>query len=139
MFLPFEYDDEGKQKTYTEKEKKELRGDDKTKPGYQSKMEEIAQGDGSQAASDPAAEKEKRTTPTRTRKKTRTPRPTMNRWPGQRSKMVVLDEGRSPEAKSPGGRAEERKKTRIDPVPRLTSMDPRRIINLRGFFRCAIV
>ncbi|MBI3822676.1 MAG: hypothetical protein HY289_08350 [Planctomycetes bacterium] len=44
LFLPFEYDDTGKVKTYTDKEKAELRGDDKTKPGYKAKFEDFAPG-----------------------------------------------------------------------------------------------
>ena len=44
LILPFEYDDTGNPKTYSEKEKKELRGDDKTKPGYTAKLEEFAAG-----------------------------------------------------------------------------------------------
>lgn len=44
LILPFEYDDTGNIKTYTEKEKAALRGDDKTKPGYTAKIEEFAPG-----------------------------------------------------------------------------------------------
>lgn len=44
MFLPFEYDDTGSVKQYSEKEKAELRGEDKTKPGYKSKIEEVYAG-----------------------------------------------------------------------------------------------
>ncbi|MBI1832980.1 MAG: hypothetical protein HYR84_16190 [Planctomycetes bacterium] len=44
LILPFEYDDTGNPKTYTDKEKAELRGDDKTKPGYKAKLEEFAPG-----------------------------------------------------------------------------------------------
>jgi hypothetical protein len=44
MVLPFEYDDTGNVKTYTKEEKDALRGDDKTKPGYASKFEEMAAG-----------------------------------------------------------------------------------------------
>ena len=44
LVLPFEYDDLGKAKTYTEKEKAELRGDDKTKPGYIAKADDIGPG-----------------------------------------------------------------------------------------------
>jgi hypothetical protein len=44
MELPFEYDDTGKVKTYTEKEKAELRGDDKSKPGYMAKIDEFVPG-----------------------------------------------------------------------------------------------
>jgi hypothetical protein len=44
LILPFEYDDTGNVKTYTEKEKAELRGDDKTKPGYTAKLEEFQPG-----------------------------------------------------------------------------------------------
>ncbi|HZZ78281.1 MAG TPA: hypothetical protein VFE62_07170 [Gemmataceae bacterium] len=42
--LPFEYDDAGNVKTYTDKEKAELRGTDKTKPGYTAKFEELHAG-----------------------------------------------------------------------------------------------
>ena len=44
MFLPMEFDDIGNAKTYTEAEKKELRGDDKTKPGYIAKVDELSNG-----------------------------------------------------------------------------------------------
>lgn len=44
MFLPFEYDDMGNVKTYTDKQKADLRGDDKSKPGYMSKVDEIVAG-----------------------------------------------------------------------------------------------
>jgi hypothetical protein len=44
LFLPVEYDDTGKIKTYTEKEKTELRGDDKTKPGYTAKLDDFQAG-----------------------------------------------------------------------------------------------
>lgn len=44
MFLPFEYDDMGNIKQYTDKEKAELRGEDKNKPGYKSRVEEIMPG-----------------------------------------------------------------------------------------------
>lgn len=44
MFLAFEYDDLGNIKQYTEKEKAELRGPDKTKPGYKSKLDEVIPG-----------------------------------------------------------------------------------------------
>lgn len=43
-FLAMEYDDTGNIKQYTEKEKAELRGTDKTKPGYKSKLDEILPG-----------------------------------------------------------------------------------------------
>ncbi len=42
--LPFEFDDTGKVKTYTKEEKDALRGDDKTKPGYTAKADELAPG-----------------------------------------------------------------------------------------------
>ena len=41
LFLPTEYDDTGNLKKYTDKEKAELRGTDKTKPGYKSSVDEI--------------------------------------------------------------------------------------------------
>lgn len=44
LILPFEYDDTGNPKTYTEKEKAALRGEDKTKPGYMAKVEEFTPG-----------------------------------------------------------------------------------------------
>jgi hypothetical protein len=43
-FLPTEFDDTGNLKEYTEKVKAELRGTDKTKPGYMAKSEEIVSG-----------------------------------------------------------------------------------------------
>lgn len=42
--LPFEYDDTGNVKTYTKEEKDALRGDDKTKPGYTAKAEDLSAG-----------------------------------------------------------------------------------------------
>jgi hypothetical protein len=44
MILPLEYDDTGNIKTYSDKEKADLRGDDKTKPGYIAKLDEILPG-----------------------------------------------------------------------------------------------
>jgi hypothetical protein len=44
MVLPFEYDDMGNVKTYTKEEKDELRGDDKSKPGYKAKAEDFRAG-----------------------------------------------------------------------------------------------
>jgi hypothetical protein len=44
MFLPFEFDDAGNPKQYTEKEKTELRGTDKTKPGYKAAADEATPG-----------------------------------------------------------------------------------------------
>jgi len=44
LFLPFEFDDSGKPREYTEKEKAELKGTDKTKPGYSAKIEEATPG-----------------------------------------------------------------------------------------------
>ena len=45
LFLPFEYDDMGNIKQYTDKEKAELKGDDKLRlGGYKSKIEELAFG-----------------------------------------------------------------------------------------------
>jgi hypothetical protein len=44
LSLPFEYDDTGNVKTYTDKEKAELRGTDKSKPGYTAKFEELQAG-----------------------------------------------------------------------------------------------
>lgn len=44
LVLPFEYDDTGNVKTYSDKEKADLRGDDKTKPGYTAKADEFAAG-----------------------------------------------------------------------------------------------
>jgi hypothetical protein len=43
-FLPFEYDDTGSPRVYSEKEKAELRGTDKTKPGYKAKIDEAGAG-----------------------------------------------------------------------------------------------
>jgi hypothetical protein len=44
LVLPFEYDDTGNVKTYSDKEKAELRGDDKTKPGFIAKADEFVAG-----------------------------------------------------------------------------------------------
>ena len=44
LILPFEYDDTGNVKTYTDKEKADLKGEDKTKPGYMAKVEEFIPG-----------------------------------------------------------------------------------------------
>jgi len=44
MFLPFEFDDAGNPRQYSDKEKAELRGDDKTKPGYSAKIDEATAG-----------------------------------------------------------------------------------------------
>ncbi len=44
LYLPFEYDDTGNIKKYNEKEIAELRGPDKSKPGYSAKMDEVAAG-----------------------------------------------------------------------------------------------
>jgi hypothetical protein len=44
LFLPVEYDDTGNIKKFTDKEKAELRGDDKTKPGYAAKLEDFQAG-----------------------------------------------------------------------------------------------
>ena len=44
LVLAFEYDDLGAPKTYTDKEKAELRGDDKSKPGYMAKLEDFRAG-----------------------------------------------------------------------------------------------
>jgi hypothetical protein len=44
LFLSTEFDDMGNVKKYSDKEKAELRGTDKSKPGYASKMDEVASG-----------------------------------------------------------------------------------------------
>jgi hypothetical protein len=44
MYLPTEFDDTGKLRVYSDKEKAELRGDDKTKPGYMAKLDEVMPG-----------------------------------------------------------------------------------------------
>ncbi len=44
MFLSLEYDDTGNLKQYSDKEKADLRGTDKTKPGYMAKLDEIVPG-----------------------------------------------------------------------------------------------
>jgi len=44
MFLPQEFDDTGNIKEYTKDEKEALRGKDKTKPGYEAKIEELLSG-----------------------------------------------------------------------------------------------
>ncbi len=44
LYLAFEYDDIGNIKKYNEKEIAELRGTDKSKPGYTAKMDEVAPG-----------------------------------------------------------------------------------------------
>ncbi len=41
LFLNLEYDDTGNVRKYTDKEKEELRGKDKTKPGYLAKFEDL--------------------------------------------------------------------------------------------------
>jgi hypothetical protein len=105
MFLPFEYDDEGKPKTYTEKEKKDLRGDDKTKPGYQSKMEEIAKGMEARLHLIPPPPKKKDADKEKDKdaKADDEPvaRPTI--------RMVVLTKDAPPEAKSPGDAPKKKK------------------------------
>lgn len=45
MFLPYEFDDEGNPKKYSTAEKLALQGDDRTKPGYTAKAEEVQVGD----------------------------------------------------------------------------------------------
>jgi hypothetical protein len=45
MFLPYEFDDEGNPKKYTTAEKLALQGDDRTKPGYIAKAEDVQVGD----------------------------------------------------------------------------------------------
>jgi hypothetical protein len=57
--LPFEYDDTGNIKTYTKEEKDALRGDDKTKPGYSAKAEELAPGQDIKLYLTPPKKKEK--------------------------------------------------------------------------------
>jgi hypothetical protein len=57
--LPFEYDDTGNVKTYTKEEKDELRGDDKTKPGYMAKFEEFRAGQDIKLYLTPPKKKEK--------------------------------------------------------------------------------
>lgn len=57
--LPFEYDDMGNVKTYTKEEKEELRGDDKTKPGYTAKFEEFRAGQDVKLSLTPPKKKEK--------------------------------------------------------------------------------
>jgi uncharacterized protein YqiB (DUF1249 family) len=57
--LPFEYDDSGNAKTYTKEEKDELRGDDKSKPGYTAKFEELAAGQDIKLYLTPPKKKEK--------------------------------------------------------------------------------
>jgi hypothetical protein len=59
LFLPFEYDDMGQVKTYTKEEKEELRGDDKTKPGYTAKFEEFRAGQEVKLYLTPPKKKEK--------------------------------------------------------------------------------
>ncbi len=59
LFLPFEYDDTGKVKTYTKEEKDALRGDDKTKPGYTAKFEEFRAGQDIKLYLTPPKKKEK--------------------------------------------------------------------------------
>ncbi len=44
MYLPFEFDDTGNPKKYTEAEKTALRGSDRTKPGYTATSDEIHVG-----------------------------------------------------------------------------------------------
>jgi hypothetical protein len=59
MFLPTEFNDTGSLRVYTEKEKAELRGDDKTKPGYKSKLDEAAPGTEAKLFLTPAKVKKK--------------------------------------------------------------------------------
>jgi hypothetical protein len=59
LILPVEYDDTGNIKKYTEKEKAELRGDDKTKPGYTAKLEEFQAGQEVKLYLTPPKKKEK--------------------------------------------------------------------------------
>src|SRR5262249_3763713 len=59
LSLPVEYDDTGNIKKYTEKEKAELRGDDKTKPGYAAKLEEFKAGQEVKLYLTPPKKKEK--------------------------------------------------------------------------------
>ena len=59
LFLPVEYDDTGNIKKYTEKEKTELRGDDKTKPGYTAKLDEFQAGQEVKLYLTPPKKKEK--------------------------------------------------------------------------------
>jgi hypothetical protein len=108
MFLPFEYDDEGKVKTYTEKEKTALRGDDKSKPGYESKLEEIAKGMQAKLSLTPPPKKKKDDTDKDKEKdkdaKTEdepVARPTIN--------MIVLTKDAPADAKSPGDAPKKKK------------------------------
>jgi hypothetical protein len=57
--LAFEYDDTGNVKTYTKEEKDALRGDDKTKPGYAAKSDELAAGQEIKLYLTPPKKKEK--------------------------------------------------------------------------------
>jgi hypothetical protein len=59
LLLPVEYDDTGNIKKYTDKEKAELRGDDKTKPGYMAKLEEFKAGQEVKLHLTPPKKKEK--------------------------------------------------------------------------------
>jgi len=44
LSLPFEYDDKGNVKTWSDKEKADLKGTDKSLPGYKAKYEDLAPG-----------------------------------------------------------------------------------------------
>jgi hypothetical protein len=96
MFLPFEYDDEGKVKQYTEKQKSELRGDDKSKPGYKSSMEEIINGMEAKLYLTPPPKKKKDEAADKEKDKDAPPeevaRPTIN--------MIVLTKDAPPDTKS---------------------------------------
>jgi hypothetical protein len=60
LFLPFEYDDAGNVRKYSEKEKKALRGDDAKKPGYIAKIEEATKGTGAKLTLTPVPPKKKK-------------------------------------------------------------------------------
>lgn len=57
--LPFEYDDTGNVKTYTKEEKEALKGDDKKKPGYTAKFDDLTVGQQVKLYLTPPKKKEK--------------------------------------------------------------------------------
>ena len=69
--LPFEYDDTGSVKTYTKEEKDALRGDDKSKPGYSAKAEDLVPGRKSSSTSRRPRKRTRTRTPTKTKTRTR--------------------------------------------------------------------
>jgi len=63
LFLPTEFDDTGNIKVFSDKEKEELRGKDKTKPGYPAKLEDALPGQEVKLHLTPPKTKEKKRDP----------------------------------------------------------------------------